>query len=101
MQNDKSQKTLKPTKIGTCIHQITVSNKRLFVLLLRKLLEKKYTYRCFQKNSSSLFSFPLILLFESHYFSKKIKPDQGLRIVLIFVLLLFSVQFNTYTHAAV
>lgn len=31
-------------------------------------------------------------------FQKKIKPDQGLRIVLIFVLLLFSVQFNTYTH---
>lgn len=47
MQNDKSQKNglkkkmLKPTKIGSCI-QITVSNIRLFVLLLRKLLEKIY-----------------------------------------------------------
>lgn len=47
MQNDKSQKNslkkkmLKPTKIGSCI-QITVSNIRLFVLLLRNLLEKIY-----------------------------------------------------------
>lgn len=47
MQNEKSQKNglkkkmLKPTKIGSCI-QITVSNIRLFVLLLRKLLEKIY-----------------------------------------------------------
>lgn len=45
----KSQKTLKPTKIGTCIHQITVSNKRLFVLLLRKLLEKNIHIVVFKK----------------------------------------------------
>lgn len=75
MQNDKSQKNglkkkmLKPTKIGSCI-QITVSNIRLFVLLLRKLLEKNILIVVFKKNGSSLFSFPSIQLFESHYFSK-------------------------------
>lgn len=84
MQNEKSQKNglkkkmLKPTKIGSCI-QITVSNIRLFVLLLRKLLEKIYLLLFFKKNGSSLFSFPSIQLFESHYFLKIIKhADQGL-----------------------
>lgn len=84
MQNDKSQKNglkkkmLKPTKIGSCI-QITVSNIRLFVLLLRKLLEKIYLL-LFLKKMVARFLVSLQSNYLSHtIFLKIIKhADQGL-----------------------
>lgn len=84
MQNDKSQKNglekkmLKPTKIGSCI-QITVSNIRLFVLLLRKLLEKIYLSLFFKKMVARF-----LVSLQSNYLSHTIflkiikNADQGL-----------------------
>lgn len=85
MQNDKSQKNglkkkmLKPTKIGSCI-QITVSNIRFFVLLLRKLLEKNILIVVFKKKMVARFLVSLQSNYLSHtIFLKIIKhADQGL-----------------------